>query len=94
MANITKKELSTYLASVNGTNRVLAEKVIQDLFDRIRVEVADGNSVNIPGFGKFAMKTRAARTARNPRTGESVQVAEKKVIAFKPAKQVREEVAE
>ena len=93
MAVITKKELATYLAGVNGTNRTLAEKIISDLFDRIVAEVAEGNAVNIHGFGKFEQKTRAARTGRNPATGETIEIAEKQVIAFKAAKQTREEVA-
>jgi len=93
MAVITKKELAAYLASVSGTNRAFAEKLVGDLCDRIRVEVAQGNLVNLQGFGKFEQKTRAARTGRNPRTGEAVEIAEKKVITFKPAKQVRDEVA-
>lgn len=53
------------------------------VFDAIKDQVERGEKVRIKGFGTFQMKTRAARTARNPGTGEKVQVPKKKVLTFK-----------
>lgn len=53
------------------------------VFDAIKDRVERGERVQIKGFGTFQMKTRAARVARNPRTGDEVQVPEKKVMTFK-----------
>lgn len=53
------------------------------VFDAIKDRVERGEKVRIKDFGTFQMKTRAARTARNPRTGEEVKVPEKTVLTFK-----------
>lgn len=93
MANVNKKDLATYVARVHSINKTMAEAIVSDVFDRVRDEIASGNAVVVHGFGKFEQKTRAARVGRNPHTGEALDIAEKKVIAFKPAKQARDEVA-
>ena len=54
--------------------------------------LATGESITIPGFGIFEVRERAATTARNPRTGETVDVAAKRVPAFKPGKALKEAV--
>ena len=54
--------------------------------------LSSGESITIPGFGTFEVRERAATTARNPRTGETVEVAAKRVPAFKPGKALKEAV--
>ena len=61
-------------------------------FDILREQLAAGESVTIQGFGTFEVRERAATTARNPRTGESVEVPAKKVPAFKPARALKDAV--
>jgi len=60
-------------------------KGVREVVAAIKEIVQEGDRVQIQGFGTFRMKTRAARTARNPNTGETVQVPEKKVLTFKPS---------
>ena len=62
------------------------DKVVKAVFDAIKNEVASGNKVDIAGFGSFQAVERAARTARNPQTGETIQVAAKKAVKFKVSK--------
>jgi DNA-binding protein HU-beta len=62
------------------------DKALKSVFEAIKDEVAAGNKVDIAGFGSFSVADRAARTARNPQTGETVHVAAKKAVKFKVSK--------
>ena len=66
------------------------ERIVTTIFDEISAALARGQRVELRGFGAFSVKQRPARTARNPRTGESVQVAEKHIPFFKTGKELRE----
>jgi integration host factor subunit beta len=67
-----------------------AEAIVSTIFDSIAEALAAGNRVELRGFGMFSVKQRDARTGRNPRTGEAVEVAEKRVPYFKTGKLLRE----
>ncbi|MEM6374626.1 MAG: integration host factor subunit beta [Pseudomonadota bacterium] len=66
------------------------EKIVNTIFSEITSAMAHGNRVELRGFGAFSVKKRDARTGRNPRTGESVDVSEKHVPFFKAGKLLRE----
>lgn len=66
------------------------ERIVSTIFDEITAALSRGDRVELRGFGAFSVKRRPARIGRNPRTGESVQVAEKHVPFFKSGKQIRE----
>ena len=66
------------------------ENVINAILDEITNALADGNRVELRGFGAFSVKNRPPRTARNPKTGEKVTVEEKWVPFFKTGKELRE----
>ncbi|WP_265563862.1 integration host factor subunit beta [Sphingomicrobium arenosum] len=66
------------------------EAVVAGLFDSIIEQLADGGRVELRGFGAFSTRQRDARTGRNPRTGDPVDVAAKRVPYFKPGKEMRE----
>ncbi len=78
-------------AILNGT-KVQAEQVVDAVFDTIVNGLKKGNEVSIAGLGIFSVKQRAARQARNPRTGESISVAAMKVPKFRAAKALKEAV--
>jgi len=63
------------------------------MFDAIVNTMKKGEEVSIAGFGIFSVKQRAARMARNPKTGEQVKVAAKRVPKFRPAKGLKDTVA-
>ncbi len=69
------------------------ERVVTTIFNEITDALADGNRVELRGFGAFSVKAREGYTGRNPRTGESVEVKPKYVPAFKVGKQLREKLA-
>lgn len=77
---------------LQGT-RAQAERLVQMLFDAIAGELAKGGVVDVAGFGKFEARARAARDARNPRTGETVKVAATTVPKFKASKTLKDTVA-
>jgi integration host factor subunit beta len=66
------------------------ERIVNTILNEIVRAMADGNRVELRGFGAFSVKYRKARIARNPRTGEPVHVGEKKVPFFKTGKELRE----
>ena len=70
------------------------EKIVEAVFDEISDALAEGNRVELRGFGAFSIKHRNARTGRNPRTGETVQVEAKRLPFFKTGKALREELNE
>ena len=66
------------------------ENIVNAILDEITQALMDGNRVELRGFGTFSVKTRPPRVGRNPRTGDSVDVAEKAVPFFKTGKEIRE----
>ncbi|KLE34249.1 integration host factor subunit beta [Aurantiacibacter luteus] len=66
------------------------EQVVDIFFDEITARLAEGGRVELRGFGTFSTREREARTGRNPRTGEAVDVPAKRVPYFKPGKEMRE----
>ena len=69
-----------------------AERIVDGFMSEVKAAVAAGDSVQLVGFGTFGTKERSARTARNPQTGETIQIAAKKVPFFKPGKAFKDEV--
>lgn len=67
-----------------------AERIVNTIFDEIIDALSRGDRVELRGFGAFSVKSREARVGRNPRTGESVQVDDKKVPFFKTGKLLRD----
>ncbi len=75
-----------------GGTKVAAEEVVDMVFDSITNSLKKGEEASIAGFGIFTVKQRAARQARNPRTGEMVNVAAMKVPKFRAGKALKETV--
>lgn len=75
-----------------GTTKVQAESLVDLIFDSITDSLKKSTEVSIAGFGIFSAKQRAARSARNPRTGEMVKVAAMKVPKFRAAKALKDAV--
>lgn len=88
---MTKSELIARLAEANPhLFQRDVERIVSTIFDEITQALADGDRVELRGFGAFSVKTRGSRTGRNPRTGASVDVGEKAVPYFKTGKKLRE----
>jgi len=88
---MTKSTLIEKIAEkVEGLTKKQTEIVVETVFDSIKDALAKGGKVEIRGFGNFKLRSRKARKARNPKTGESVDVPPKKVPYFKVGKELRE----
>jgi integration host factor subunit beta len=86
-----RSELLQALAADNSDLRPdEIEQVVSIFFDEIAKRLAEGGRVELRGFGAFSTREREARTGRNPRTGEAVEVPAKRVPYFKPGKEMRE----
>ena len=90
---MNKQALAEMVQGKLGGTKVQAEEVVDGLFEAIVSTMKKGGEVSIAGFGIFSVKGRAARMARNPKTGEQVKVAAKKVPKFRPAKGLKDAVA-
>jgi integration host factor subunit beta len=66
------------------------ERLVSSIFEAISAHLVAGGRVELRGFGAFSTRARDARTGRNPRTGEPVEVSAKRVPYFKPGKEMRE----
>ncbi|MFI2856816.1 HU family DNA-binding protein [Paenibacillus sp. JSM ZJ436] len=89
---MNKKELIVAVAAQTDFNKKDVEAVVDAVFGQITSALVNGDEVNIPGFGKYTVKEKAARTARNPHSGEPVDVPAKKAPAFKFAKATKDAV--
>lgn len=89
---MNKASLVEKVHGVLGGTKVQAEQVVDTVFGSITDALKGGDEVSVAGFGIFSAKMRAARTARNPRTGETVNVPAMKVPKFKAAKALKEAV--
>ncbi len=88
---MTRSELIAKLAAKNPTlyHRDI-ERLVATILDEVSAALERGDRVELRGFGAFSVRERKARLGRNPRTGESVEVSEKKVPFFKMGKGMRE----
>ncbi len=75
---------------VGSLTRKQTEIVVETVFDTMKESLSKGEKIEIRGFGNFRLKNRKPRVARNPKTGEKVQVAGKRVLHFKAGKGLRE----
>jgi len=90
---MTKSELIEILTEANDMlNKREAELVVNTIFDGIGQALVGGDRVEIRGFGSFTVRDRDAREARNPKSGEIVQIPAKKTPFFKTGKELRERV--
>jgi integration host factor subunit beta len=92
---MTKSELIQHLAEHNPhLYQRDVERIVTAIFDEITAALARGDRVELRGFGAFSVKKRDARSGRNPRTGDSVEVEAKHIPFFKTGKQLRERLNE
>jgi DNA-binding protein HU-beta len=93
---MNKSELVDALASATGMTKADAGRAVDSLFDTDKGVIAKalrrGNRVQITGFGTFERKNRKARTGRNPRTGQTIQIAATKTPSFRAGKGLKDAV--
>lgn len=91
---MTKKEIVKAISDEIGLTQLKTKEIVQKTFDAIVDTLVREERIELRNFGVFEVKKRAARKARNPRTGERVDVEAKYVVTFKPGKEMEERVKE
>lgn len=91
---MTRQEfIALYQEKMEITTKKEAERLVNGFFSTIEEVLVNGDDLSVLGFGKFETTTQSARTCRNPKTGEQMQVPEKKVVKFRVGKGLAEKVA-
>lgn len=89
---MTKKEIVKQISDKIGLTQLKTKEIVQQTFDAIVDTLLEIGRIELRNFGVFEVKQRKARKARNPRTGERVDVPPKYVVTFKPGKEMEERV--
>lgn len=89
---MNKKELVDVVADKTGFTKKDVSIVADAVFESIKGALVEGEKVAVSGFGTYQVKLRKARMARNPQTGEPIEVPEKNAPVFKPSKALKEAV--
>src|SRR5438132_5245776 len=89
---VTKKEIVKQIADRIGETQLKTKEIVQRTFDAIVDTLLEVGRIELRNFGVFEVKQRKARKARNPRTGQRVDVPPKNVVTFKPGKEMEERV--
>lgn len=89
---MTKKEIVKTISEEIGLTQLKTKEIVQRTFDAIVETLVTEGRIELRNFGVFEVKKRAARKARNPRTGDKVDVPEKFVVTFKPGKEMEARV--
>ena len=89
---MNKTELIAVVAEDVGVGKKDTEQVLNAFFSTVQETLKQNDKVQIPGFGSFEVRERAARTGRNPHTGETIEIAAAKVPAFKPEKGLKDAI--
>ena len=90
---LSKQDVINSVADATGLSKRDAGDAVDAVVDTIKNALAGGTSVGLIGFGTFDVKTRAARTGRNPQTGAELKISAKKVPSFKAGKELKDAVA-
>jgi DNA-binding protein HU-beta len=90
---MNKAELVAEVAERSGLTKRDAERAVNALVESIEGALTKGDRVSLVGFGTFEVRSRAPRSGRNPRTGESLQIKASRVPAFKAGKALKESVS-
>ena len=89
---MTKKDIIIKVADQTGLKQIEVKEIVQKTIDCITESLMKGETVELRNFGIFKVKTRKGRIGRNPRTGATVTIPEKKVVSFKAGLIMKEKV--
>ncbi len=89
---MNKSELIEAMAEAGDISKSAAQRALDGLTDAVAVALKNGDTVSLIGFGTFSVKDRAARTGRNPKTGEPIEIKASKTPTFKAGKALKDAV--
>lgn len=85
-----KSDLIETIAQKNQLPKSQTQQVVEDMLDQISGALARGEKIDLRGFGTFSVRDSAARTGRNPQTGDSIQIPARRVPGFKAGKELKD----
>ena len=89
ISNVTKKDLVNEISARTGLSQTETKKIVECFLDSVARSLIEGNNIEIRGFGRFKIRNRNGYKARNPRTGESIEVQAGKKPIFEPSKELK-----
>ena len=87
---LTKAEISNHLSKKIGLSKREAKEFVETFFEEIKVTLETGEGVKITGFGRFELKDKNERPGRNPKTGEDIPIAARRVVTFRAGQKLKE----
>jgi integration host factor subunit alpha len=88
--NVTRKELATSVTEKLGISQRNAAEIVDTVFAALKVTLINGESIKLVQFGTLKVRDKAPRRGRNPKTGESMTIAKRQMITFRPSGQLRD----
>jgi len=89
---LTKAQLAELLFEQIGLNKRESKDMVDAFFDLVSHSLVEGNDVKITGFGNFQIRTKSPRPGRNPRTGEAIPIAARRVVTFHASQKLKEQI--
>ena len=86
---LTKADLADLLFEKIGLNKREASDIVEAFFEEIRVQLEQSESIKLSGFGNFQLRDKSSRPGRNPKTGEEIPIAARRVVTFHPSPKLR-----
>jgi integration host factor beta subunit len=87
-----KADLVDAIAGKTGAAKAQVQQLVEDVFELMADALARGEKIDLRGFGTFSVRDSAARTGRNPQTGEPISIPARRVPGFKPGKELKDRV--
>lgn len=92
MVTLTKADMVEHLYEELGLNKREAKDLVEMFFEEVRDSLGKGENVKLSGFGNFMLRDKAQRPGRNPKTGEEIPVAARRVVTFRPGQKLKQRV--
>ena len=90
MSNVTRKELAVAVHDQIGISQSNSSDIVDTVFTVLKESLVGGESVKLVQFGTLTVRDKSPRKGRNPRTGEAMTITKRKMVSFRPSKQLRE----
>ena len=90
MSNVTRKELAVSVHDQLGISQRNSSDIVDSVFSVLKDTLVNGESVKLVQFGTLTVRDKSPRKGRNPRTGETMTITKRKMVSFRPSKQLRE----
>jgi len=90
MSNVTRKELAVAVHDQLGISQRNSSDIVDAVFSVLNDSLVNGDSVKLVQFGTLTVRDKSPRKGRNPRTGDTMTISKRKMVSFRPSKQLRE----